>query len=235
MDRLDVRSRAQRPLALAGVALFAVLAAWSAARLAAAPAWLVAAAAVAAWIAADFLSGLLHWAFDTWGSVKTPLLGPCFIRPFREHHHDPAAITRHDFVETNGASCLAATPALALAVTLPAGGAPQVFLTCLALAVLASNQCHKWAHLREDECPVPVRWLQRCRLVLEPRAHRAHHARPFDTHYCTTSGWLNRPLDASGFFRCMEHVVRSLHAASARWRSATGRREASCRARQLPE
>jgi len=188
---------------IAAVAVFAALAAASSYRFIAhvdlsGP--LVIAAVLAAWVAADLLSGVVHWGFDSFGSIRTPILGRQFIQPFREHHVDQRAITRHGFAETNGASCLAALPAVGAAalvpVASPAWGFAQTFLLFAAFGVLATNQCHKWAHADPGRVPRLARLAQRLRLVLRPEEHRRHHMHPFDTHYCTASGWLNAPLNA---------------------------------------
>jgi ubiquitin-conjugating enzyme E2 variant len=72
----------------------------------------------------------------------------------------------------------------------------QVFLLSVALGALATNQCHKWAHMDESATPTAVRWLQRWRLVLPRWHHQLHHTAPFDSHFCMASGWLNAPLNA---------------------------------------
>ena len=174
---------AQRALELLGIALFPVLAASNFSSIRGDFLELLL-AALCGWLAADLLSGLAHWALDRFGDERTPLVGAILIRPFREHHADATAMTRHDFVETNGASALGASALLLF-------GSEVLFFT--ALGVLAANQCHKWAHQRS--VPALVRVAQRLRLILPPEAHRRHHAAPHDRHYCTASGWMNRPLD----------------------------------------
>lgn len=206
----------QRLIDVAATGAFALLAACVAWQLAlgvdsAARGALLGLGAVLGWIVADFLSGVAHWAGDTWGSTRTPLVGRWFIHPFREHHSDPAAMTRHDFFETNGSSCIAALPLLAVAALMtvadPAAALTHALLFFTALGMLAANQCHKWAHVHPSRLGRLVRAAQRLRLVLSPEHHRHHHARPFDTHYCTASGWMNAPLNAIGFFRALEYVI----------------------------
>jgi ubiquitin-conjugating enzyme E2 variant len=169
-----------------------------------------AAAALTASLAADLGSGLVHWGADTWGSERIPLVGKTFIGPFREHHLDPKAITRHDFLETNGASAFVVLPLMAGAWHLGDGhghGAvvASVVLGMTALLTLATNQIHKWAHT--DAPPALVRWLQHSGLLLSPDNHALHHAPPFDRHYCITHGWLNPLLGRIGFFRALERGI----------------------------
>ena len=173
--------------------------------------WMVVAAFIAMLIS-DFLSGAAHWAGDTLGDERTPFLGSHVIAPFRTHHVDPGGITRHDFIEINGNTCIALVPALiVLAGITPATPGISFFLR-LVLAftcffVFCTNQFHKWAH---QSNPAPfVRFLQRSGMILSPERHAIHHANPSD-HYCITVGWMNPVLAKVGFFRLVESLVAVL-------------------------
>jgi hypothetical protein len=168
--------------------------------------WLMVAAFAAGYLFADFISGFVHWLADTWGRTDMPVVGKAFLRPFREHHVDQKAITHHDFVETNGNNCLICIPAGLAAVFVPLES-PWLFfgmawLLWSMLWVLGTNQFHKWSHM--DRPPRLAVVAQRLHLILPPDHHAIHHAAPYATHYCITTGWLNRPLAALRFYRVLE-------------------------------
>jgi ubiquitin-conjugating enzyme E2 variant len=164
-------------------------------------------AIVTGFFLADFISGFVHWFFDTWFSPDTPYIGRAFVRTFREHHVDPKAITRHDFVETNGSNMIAGS---VLVVTghlfaQAEGAFTAASFLFAGLFTSVTSQVHKWAHA--DRVPKLVALLQRARLILTKSAHARHHAAPFDRAYCITSGWLNATLQYTRFFRFLERVV----------------------------
>jgi len=176
--------------------------------------WLVLIALILGYVAADFFSGFVHWLGDTWGSPDVPILGAAVIRPFREHHVDQMAITRHDFVETNGANCLISLPVAAASLLLPVEGDQAVglfaatFFGSLILWVFGTNQFHKWAHLARP--PSWIATLQRWHLILPPDHHAVHHTAPFSQYYCITVGWWNWPLAKMRFFPMLEQLVTSV-------------------------
>jgi len=159
---------------------------------------------------ADFISGVAHWVCDTWGTPNSPLLGT-LIRSFREHHVDQMAITRHDFIETNGDNFMSIVPALALLALLPIyptgllGVVMHSFVLTLSIFIALTNQFHKWSHERKRH-PI-VQWLMSNNIILSYRAHKLHHQNEFDIGYCITTGWLNPPLDAINFWRVLEKAV----------------------------
>eukprot|EP01113_Clastostelium_recurvatum_P026418 TRINITY_DN316_c0_g1_i2.p1 TRINITY_DN316_c0_g1~~TRINITY_DN316_c0_g1_i2.p1 ORF type:complete len:313 (-),score=64.39 TRINITY_DN316_c0_g1_i2:112-957(-) len=163
---------------------------------------------------ADFFSGIVHWAADTWGTLDTPMFGATFIRSFREHHLEPVAMTRHDFVETNGDNCLTVLFLLAFTAFLPfrENNTYDLFLFSLVLMlslwVMLTNQIHKWSHCRK--VPTLVTLLQDYNIILSRKDHNKHHQIPFDRNYCITNGWLNPWLTSIGFWRRTEEVITAL-------------------------
>ncbi|HEY1954704.1 MAG TPA: fatty acid desaturase CarF family protein [Polyangiaceae bacterium] len=199
-----------RRLEIAAFGVFPLLAVWLLSRVwtSLASPKIALLAIVVGFLAADFISGVSHWFFDTWFSPETPVIGRAFVRTFREHHVDPKAICRHDFVETNGSNMIAGGIIVLAGHLIESAGEEFGAAVLLVAALLSSvtSQIHRWAHA--DRVPRAVRWLQRTRVVLSPEAHAAHHAAPYDRAYCITSGWLNDALHAVRFFRSVERVVR---------------------------
>jgi hypothetical protein len=145
-------------------------------------------------VLADFISGFVHWAADTWGTAEWPIVGPALIGPFRDHHVDKKGITRHDFAETNGNNCLVSVPVLITLFFIPhLEGRLCSFIFALFLGltswIFMTNQFHKWSH--EDDVPALVDFLQRSRLILPKDHHDLHHQYPFTKNYCITTGWMN--------------------------------------------
>jgi ubiquitin-conjugating enzyme E2 variant len=223
MDHLDIRQRdksalregygpAVRRFEIASIAAFAVAMAALAWRLAPrafhSPS-LALCAFMVGFVLADFVSGFVHWAADTWGTLEWPIIGKALIRPFREHHVDQKEITRHDFVETNGNNCFISIAPAAGAACLPQDTAFMFFLSAmtfaLCLAIFGTNQFHKWSHM--DEPPRAVALLQRANLVLPPDHHSIHHTPPYAKYYCITVGWLNEALYRVRFFQVLERVI----------------------------
>lgn len=162
------------------------------------------------YLAADFMTGVVHWLGDTVGSSEWPIVGQTFIRSFRHHHVDAKDIVRHDFVELNGANSIASLPLMIVAALL-ATVAPlaSAFLVSMLVFAMGTNQIHQWAH--DSSPPRFVRALQRARIILSPEHHEQHHTAPYDRAYCITTGWMNPLLDKLMVFRGAEWLIERIH------------------------
>jgi len=176
-------------------------------------------------LAADLVTGGVHWACDTWGDERTRWVGAGLIRSFREHHRDPRAMLEHDWIEVNGQPAAAASAAFGL-LSLPAArdwvgdhAFVHAFLWSLFGVAALANQLHQWSH-----APAPPRWVRRLQhsgVILSPARHARHHRPPHTGDYCITGGWLNTALDAAGFWRALERAVTRVTGAAPRGESTT--------------
>jgi ubiquitin-conjugating enzyme E2 variant len=153
-------------------------------------------------IIADFLSGLIHWGADTWGSESMPVLGKRLLHPFRVHHVNPADFLRRRFIDTNGD---VAFLALEIPLTTQTSVSVAVLMMSFSAVGLMTNQIHQWAHMRR--APAPIFLLQKLGIILSYEAHQQHHRPPFVKNYCIATGWCNRPLQAVNFFARLERTI----------------------------
>lgn len=175
--------------------------------------WIMPLAICISFIAADFISGVVHWIGDSFGSEKTPFIGNHVIQPFRDHHGNPTSICEHGFIQTNGNNCL-----ILLIFMVPIYLSIQkqlslwyILLLCFflffSLLVFVTNQIHKYAHMCVKKKPRSIAWLQQHHLIISPEKHNLHHQAPYNSNYCITCGWCNPVLEKIRFFRVCEKVI----------------------------
>ena len=118
----------------------------------------------------DYISGMVHWAADTWGTFKTPVFGPVLIGPFRMHHVDPQDIATHGWMETNASSSYP-MPFFLIACIMASSGtfASQTMNWMLIFGVplgIITNECHKWAHMVHTKPHPIVQFFQKAGLII---------------------------------------------------------------------
>lgn len=183
---------------------------------------------------ADLVSGLLHWAFDTWFHEDLPLVRRMVLL-VREHHTHPQRIFRYNFWQDAGMLSWFAlvTSAPLLWSALRSAGTPGSSECLLVVAGLTLSveivfmfEFHKCGH-RVRRGGV-VRTLQRLHLLLSPDHHLRHHSGRHDRNYCLINGVADQTLGRLGIFRALECVISALTGAVPRendreWRRRFGR------------
>jgi ubiquitin-conjugating enzyme E2 variant len=153
--------------------------------------------------AADFVSGLVHWAEDTFGTESTPVVGRWIVVPNVLHHRDPAAFVGKSWLASNWDLAAASLVLLGIATACGWFG-PGIVI--FALASANANQLHKWAHA-PAQAPRLVRALWRTRLLQSPRDHARHHVGEKNEAYCVVTPFLNPLLDRLRFWRAIERLT----------------------------
>lgn len=183
---------------------------------------------------ADFVSGFLHWVFDTWFSERNKSVRRMVLL-VREHHIYPGRIFDYGLWREAGilswfalaVSCPFLIVALRPSILPAAERYPPVIAGISAsLCIVFMLEFHKVGHrMRRGRV---TRLLQRSHLLLSPEHHLRHHAREHDRNYCLINGWADVTLGRLGVFRGFEHIVSAISTAAPReddreWRRRYGR------------
>jgi hypothetical protein len=174
--------------------------------------WTIAALLVGTYVA-DFVSGLLHWTFDTWFSEDWTGVRRMVLL-VREHHIHPNRIFQyhlwHDAGVLSWFAFLISAPIVAWVLMRHSVAAP--FEAGLVLAAVVASleivfmlEFHKCGHRLKRSAVVRV--LQWGHVLLSPKQHLRHHSGFHDRNYCIITGIFDQTAGRLGAWRLLERIV----------------------------
>ena len=153
---------------------------------------------------AEFAAGVVHWFEDAYVREDTPVLGKHMARANIVHHHYPRYMTRNNWWQSSWDLCLLSALVVLVAW---ACGALTWPVWVFALVAANANQIHKWAHRTKAENGPVITFLQKIGLLQSTHHHALHHTDPKNSHYCTTTNFLNPILDGIRFWDGLEWLL----------------------------
>lgn len=152
----------------------------------------------------DFLSGLVHWAEDNFGTKDTPIYGKWVVIPNTIHHEDSSVFTHNNCLQSSWDLTLAS---IIGAIIFYFCGILNWQLILLCFIGANSNQLHKYTHIPQQQVPWFIRILQKAHILQSARHHTKHHMGEKNTAYCVVTPYVNPILDKILFWRMLEKIT----------------------------
>ena len=175
--------------------------------------WLLVLTTLVALFVADVMSGVVHWATDTWFDE---IMSERVISIAREHHLHPHHIVGYgvrDYIAYSAWPTMIMLGPIGMILTLLPTPSPVLFHVVWSMFIISTcmyfgTYAHRLGHKRSEWAI--VRLMQRCHLLIDVRHHNVHHRDNHDVRYCVITGWANYVCDRIGFWRGLERVIHRL-------------------------
>lgn len=156
------------------------------------------------WMAADFITGVIHWWEDTYGNPNWPILGKFVVMPNLIHHKNPIKLLEGSYWNRINTSFIAATII----------GVILWFLGCHAWQMIVclifcaqGNEIHAMSHRPDKRNGKVIGFLQKWGLFQNRKTHRWHHQAPYETNFCIMSEFVNPILNKIDFWVKLEKII----------------------------